>query len=127
AAMFAMPAVRHAASAWSRNSTGVGPQSAPTSTAGWSESYVKSYLWRCSPPAPENGAILLWLCVPEIHLLTARNLNCASSGCWPTAWIVASSVGVSTPLRGVFGVRGLEVDGVVGVWVEVVIVGLVPL
>src|SRR6516165_2236314 len=40
------------------------------------------------------------LCVPLIHVFRARNWNLARSGCCPTALIVASRFGVSTPLRG---------------------------
>ena len=46
AAMLAMPAVRQAASACSRYSTGVGPLSVPTSTAGWSASKRERLLVR---------------------------------------------------------------------------------
>jgi hypothetical protein len=46
AAMLPMPAVMQAAIAWSRNSTGVGALSAPTSTFGWSASNWTSPVWR---------------------------------------------------------------------------------
>jgi hypothetical protein len=44
--------------------------------------------------------MLLWLWVPLIQRLLARNWNLASSGFSPTALMVASSTGVFTPLRG---------------------------
>jgi hypothetical protein len=51
---------------------------------------------------------MLSLRVPEIQRLSARNWNWASSGWAPTALIVASRVGVSTPFIAT-GVRlGLE-------------------
>src|SRR5262245_47157263 len=54
----------------------------------------------CSPPAPENVSMAVWLCVPLIHWLRARNWNFASSGMPLTAPIVAKSLGVSTPFKG---------------------------
>ena len=57
------------------------------------------------------------LCVPDTQRFVARNWNRASSGCGPTAPMVASSVGVSTPLRGMGGAFG----GIVGVVVVRVI------
>ena len=42
----------------------------------------------------------LWLCVPACQRFVARNWNWASSGCAPTALIVARSFGVSIPFRG---------------------------
>src|SRR4051794_35023484 len=41
----------------------------------------------------------LRLCVPEIHVLLARNWNRAASGASRTASSVAKRVAVSTPLR----------------------------
>ncbi len=80
AAMLAIPEVMQAAIAWSRNSTGVGASSPPTSTAGWSASYSWTPLCACTPPAPLNGSIRLRLFVPRIQRFVARNWNFASSG-----------------------------------------------
>jgi hypothetical protein len=80
AAMLARPAVRHAASACSRNSTGVGPLSWPTSTAGWSTSKTKVRSWRAPPPTPKESAMVPRLWVPLTHWLWAQNWNLAASG-----------------------------------------------
>src|SRR4051794_21855723 len=100
AAMLTMPAVRHAARACSRNSTGIGALSAPVSTWGWSASSTVSLTWdrSCSAPWKSEMVDLLW--VPVSQVWRARSRNSPSSG-WPfTASRVASSVAVSTPLRG---------------------------
>ena len=99
AAMLAMPAVRQAASACSRNSTGVGPLSVPTSTAGWSASKVNGCLWVISWVAPKKPWNVERLWVPLTHLLVARNWKSAISWFALTALMVAKRVAVSTPLR----------------------------
>src|SRR6266498_850675 len=99
AAMLARPAVRHAASACSTNSTGVGPWSWPTRTAGWSASKTKLRSWERSSPTPKKSAMVLRLWVPLCHSLWARNWNLAASGACLTASRVANRVAVSTPLR----------------------------
>ena len=83
-----------------RDFPGVGAESAPTSTAGWSASNCTSPVWRCSAPAPVKRSIRLRLCVPFSHWLVAVNWNFASSGCALTALMVAKRVGVSTPFIG---------------------------
>lgn len=52
AATLATPAVRQAAMPWRRYSTGVGPWSWPTRTAGWSESTTVTDLCSISWVAP---------------------------------------------------------------------------
>src|SRR5215207_210927 len=99
AAMLASPAVRQAASACSMYSTGVGPLSWPTSTAGWSASKWKLRSCVRSSPTPKYPWIVLRLWVPLSHWLLARNWNCAASGAPLTASSVANRVAVSTPLR----------------------------
>src|SRR5512133_4066096 len=99
AAMLAKPAVRQAASACSTNSTGVGPWSRPTSTAGWSASNTKVRSCERSSPTPKKSAMVLRLWVPLCHWLWARNWNLAASGACLTASRVANRVAVSTPLR----------------------------
>src|SRR5690606_6281436 len=110
AAMLARPAVRHDASACSRNSTGVGPWSLPTSTAGWSASYTKVISWPRSSPTPKKSEIDERLWVPPIHWLWARNWNFAAAGACLTASRVAKRVSVSTPLR-VDGVLVMDMVG----------------
>ncbi len=99
AAMLARPAVRQAARAWSTNSTGVGPLSLPTSTAGWSASKVNVRSWARSSPTPKKSPMVPWLWVPLSHSLWARNWNLAAAGASFTASSVAKRVAVSTPLR----------------------------
>ncbi len=99
AAMLARPAVRQAASACSTYSTGVGPLSVPTSTAGWSASKWKVRSWVRSSPTPKKPSIVPRLWVPMTHSLWARNWNFAASGAAFTASSVANRVAVSTPLR----------------------------
>src|SRR6266545_3268071 len=99
AAILARPAVRQAASACSTNSTGVGPLSWPTSTAGWSASKTKLRWWVRSSPTPKKSLMVPRLWVPLTHWLWARNWNLAASGACLTASRVANRVAVSTPLR----------------------------
>src|SRR6266508_233322 len=99
AAMLARPAVRQAASACSTNSTGVGPWSWPTRTAGWSASKTKVCSWVRSSPTPKKSLMVLRLWVPLIHWLWARNWKLAAWGACLTASRVANRVAVSTPLR----------------------------
>jgi hypothetical protein len=73
----------------------------PTSTAGWSASYVKGSVREASSwPAPKKPWIDVRLWVPLTHRFVARNWNLASCGLARTASSVANSVGVSTPLSG---------------------------
>ena len=97
--MLARPAVRQAASACSTNSTGVGPLSRPTRTAGWSASKWKVRSCVRSSPTPKKPSMVLRLWVPLTHWLWARNWNLAASGAALTASRVANRVAVSTPLR----------------------------
>src|SRR6266508_119779 len=99
AAMLASPAVRQAASACSTYSTGVGPLSRPTSTAGWSASKWKLRSCARSAPTPWKPWMVLRLWVPLSHWLAARNWNLAASGAALTASRVANRVAVSTPFR----------------------------
>src|SRR3954447_3052283 len=99
AATLAMPAVRQAASACSRYSTGVGPLSDPTSTGGWSASKVNGCRWVISCFAPWKPWIVDWLWVPLSQRFVARNWNLARSASARTASRVANRVAVSTPLR----------------------------
>src|SRR5262245_37361557 len=99
AAMLARPAVRQAARACRTNSTGVGPLSRPTRTAGWSASKWNVRSCERSSPTPKKPSIVLRLWVPLSHSLLARNWNFAASGAALTASSVANRVAVSTPLR----------------------------
>ena len=58
-----------------------------------------SLAWTCSWPAPKKPVKRPREWVPETHSLVVRNWNCAASGCWRTASMVANRVAVSTPLR----------------------------
>ena len=53
-----------------------------------------------SPPAPKKPDMVLRICVPPTHSPWARNWNCASGRWSPTAAMVATSLGVSTPFIG---------------------------
>src|SRR3954454_2518567 len=99
AAMLARPAVRQVARACSTYSTGVGPLSRPTRTAGWSASNWKLRSWVRSAPTPKKPSMVLRLWVPLSHSLLARNWNRAASGAALTASRVANRAVVSTPLR----------------------------
>src|SRR4051812_47500414 len=115
AAMLTRPAVRHAARACSRNSTGVGPLSEPVSTGGWSASKVNPPSRSSSWPAPKYPSMTLRLWVPLIQSLDARNWNFASSGWSRTASRVVSRAVVSTPLT-VVVVVVVTVVPLGGVW-----------
>src|SRR5438128_10952381 len=99
AAMLARPAVRQAARACSTYSTGVGPLSRPTRTAGWSASKTNVRSCARSSPTPKNPSIVPRLWVPLTHSFRVRNWNFAASGACFTASRVANRAGVSTPLR----------------------------
>ena len=65
--------------ACSRYSTGVGPLSSPTRTAGWSESTTvsRSCFISCMAPKKPDTVDRLW--VPVTQVLVARNWNFAIS------------------------------------------------
>ena len=103
--MLPIPAVMHAASAWSRNSTGVGPWSRADEhgrvirvEAELARVLVLAARRRGTPRCGSGCGC------PACQRLVARNWNSASSGCAFTAPMVAKSVGVSTPFIGL-GVR----------------------
>ena len=75
AAMLARPAVRQAARACSTNSTGVGPLSRPTSTAGWSASKTNSRSCERSSPTPKKSEIVERLWVPLLPLVVGAELE----------------------------------------------------
>ena len=93
-----IPAVRQAAMACSRYSTGVGAWSEPTRTSGWSDSTTVSCRCCISWPAPKKPEYVDRLWVPRTQVLLARNRNAAISFCARTASSVANRVGTSTPL-----------------------------
>src|SRR5262249_27241722 len=100
------------------NSTGVGPLSRPTSTAGWSAPNSKVRWWVRSSPTPKKPWIVLRLCVPSSHSLAARNWNLAACGAALTAFRGANRVAVSTPLR-VVGATFVVTDGsFLRVWIS---------
>ena len=99
AAMLTRPAVRQAARAWRRNSTGVGPWSLPDEHGRVVGVEGERRLWviSCRRRRSRGSSLRLW--VPLTQRLMARNWKSAIS-CWPlTTSRVANRVAVSTPLR----------------------------